>query len=77
MHTGNAGLGGTVIQDRLMEEIWERKERLSLRIYSQTPEERRKDIEETMKIAQAALGRPLELVRQTETKIPVSPSRRA
>ncbi|MDR1840755.1 MAG: hypothetical protein LBQ86_02405 [Holophagales bacterium] len=51
-----------MIRDNLMEEIRERKERISLLLYSQTPEERRQDIEENRRMSEALLGRPIKVV---------------
>jgi len=45
-----------------MNELRKIKAELSARYNSQTPEERRQDVEEAMKIAESYLGRPLETV---------------
>jgi hypothetical protein len=45
-----------------MDELRKIKAELSVRYNSQTPEERKLDAEEAMKIAESYLGRPIETV---------------
>jgi hypothetical protein len=47
---------------KAMDELRKIKEELSLLYLSQTPEERRRDSEEAIKIAEARLGRPIKTV---------------
>jgi len=55
--------------DHFMEEIWERKEKLSLLYLSQTPEENQRDTEKALKRAEAALGRPLRPVAEVKEQV--------
>ena len=51
------------IIDPVMEDLRRTKEKLSLRYLSQTPEEHRLAMEETLKQAEAASGKPLKIIK--------------